>query len=56
MGEESEVVRTHGQEGLKGHVFVLEVLRGVLYPEAHVNRSKKKKKKKKKENGGSLIP
>jgi hypothetical protein len=41
MGVESEVVRTHGQEGLEGHVFVSEVLRGVLYLEAHNNRSKK---------------
>ena len=45
-GGESGRVKTHFHTiVLRSHVFVLEVLRGVLYPEAHNNGFEKKKKK-----------
>jgi hypothetical protein len=37
MGVEYGIVRTHGQAVYRGHVFGLEVLHGVLYPETHKN-------------------
>ena len=48
-GGESGRVMTHTSFTVpSSHVYFLEVLRGVLYPEAHNNGLKKKKKKKKK--------
>ena len=41
---------------LRSHVYVLEVLRGVLYPEAHNNGFEKKKKRTKFTHRSSVIP
>ena len=46
LGVESGIVKTHVLATHIQHVLVLEVLHGVLYPEAHNNGLKKKKKKK----------
>jgi hypothetical protein len=47
MGVEFGIVRTHVHTSHLRHVHILEVLHGVLYPEAHGNGLKTKKKKKK---------
>ena len=44
LGVENGIVNTHGQALHIQHVLLLEVLHGVLYPEAHNNGLKKKKK------------
>jgi hypothetical protein len=41
MGAEFRSVRTHDKIAREKHVFILEVLHGVLYPEAHKNGLKK---------------
>jgi hypothetical protein len=43
MGVEHGGVRTHEQSRPEGHVNILEVLRGVLYPEVYNNEFEKKK-------------
>jgi len=45
LGVENGIVKTHGQALHIQHVLLLEVLHGVLYPEAHNNGLKKKKKR-----------
>ena len=55
LGVESGIVKTHVLATHIQHVFVLEVLHGVLYPEAH-NNGLKKKKKKKAEACGRITP